>query len=105
MNKFSDVERYEVELMDKNGKKKTFKARPRCFDLLDELDKMRERYKDVKKEKDKMMSDYEALAILFDVHKDVMTEYSHDLIIQITNDYSEYRRKKLVPQEPKETIN
>jgi len=105
MRKFSDVERYEVELIDESGKKRTFKARARCFTLLDELDEMKKRYKDVKDERKLMESDYEAIAILFGVPSSELKSFSHDLIIQVSNDYTEYRTKKLLPQEKKGQAN
>jgi len=103
MRKFSDMENYEVELTDKEGKKQTFQARPRCFDLLKEIEDLDKKYS--KLGDSKLIGyekDYEALGIIFGVPKDVLKAYSHDMIVQIANDYNEYRQKKLFPQE-KET--
>jgi hypothetical protein len=105
MNTFSDVERYEVDLIDSEGNKNHFIARVRNFDFLDTWNKMQDDKQKATKAGDHRKAiqlQYEMMAFLFNVETNVMKVYSDETIVMVINDFASFVTKKTQAQEKTE---
>jgi hypothetical protein len=101
MKTFSDVERYEVSLIDGEGNKNHFIGRIRNFEFLSGWNKfIKERAKatEAKDNEKAIHIQYEMMGFLFGVDTAIMKAYSNETIGNIITDYAEFVEKKKTAQ-------